>query len=68
MSNPVLALPDEDRPRFFDSKGKNYKRKMNLLKRAGEVRLVRLDAQSLTEPREGQARGERPEGQVIVSV
>ena len=50
VSNPVLALPDEDRPRFFDSKGKNYKRKMNLLKRAGEVRLTRLDARSLTEP------------------
>lgn len=49
VANPVLALQDADRPRFFDPKGKNYKRKMNLLKRAGEVRLTRLDARSLTE-------------------
>jgi CelD/BcsL family acetyltransferase involved in cellulose biosynthesis len=48
-ANPVLALQDAGRPRFFEAQGKNFKRKMNLLKRAGEVRLVRLDAESLTE-------------------
>lgn len=48
-ANPVLALQDPDRPRFFDPQGKNAKRKMNLLKRAGPVALVRLDARSLTE-------------------
>lgn len=48
VANPVLALQDPDRPRFFDPHGKNSKRKMNLLKRAGVVTLARLDAGSLT--------------------
>jgi len=48
VANPVLALQDPERPRFFDPQGKNSKRKMNLLKRAGEVTLARLDARSLT--------------------
>jgi CelD/BcsL family acetyltransferase involved in cellulose biosynthesis len=48
-TTPILGLRDADRPRFFDPKGKNFKRKINLLKRAGEVRIARLDTQSLTE-------------------
>jgi CelD/BcsL family acetyltransferase involved in cellulose biosynthesis len=48
-ATPILALQSPERPRFFDPRGKNFKRKMNLLKRAGEVGIVRLDAQSLTE-------------------
>jgi hypothetical protein len=49
VANPILALQNPDRPRFFEPHGKNFKRKMNLLKRAGEVGLVRLDAKLLTE-------------------
>ncbi len=46
--NPLVRLQSPESTRFFDPQGKNFKRKMNRLKRLGEVRLVQLDAGTLS--------------------
>lgn len=48
-ANPILALQDPNRPRFFEAHGKNSKRKINRLRQIGEVRLVQFDSAGLTQ-------------------
>jgi CelD/BcsL family acetyltransferase involved in cellulose biosynthesis len=46
--NPVLVLNHPDTARYFAKSKKNYRRKMNRLRASGEVRLLQLDADTLT--------------------
>ncbi len=48
-ANPLWALQPHDGRRFFAKQQKNYKRKVNHLRKLGEVRLVQLDATTLTD-------------------
>ena len=42
-ANPILALQESDRARFFDPRKKNLKRKLGKLRHLGDVRLVALE-------------------------